>query len=85
MEAIVINIQEHPARTPHQVIRSFLMAHQPDAVELLLWEVFGAYAVSPRKNLLGTDIRDTDVAGLFDGLTSLVAAVHALKDYFETG
>jgi hypothetical protein len=62
MDAIVIDIHNHPARTPQQVIRCFLAAHQPDTVELMLWEIFGNYAVSEKKNLLGMKITDTDVA-----------------------
>ena len=85
MEAIVISIQDHPARTPQQVIRSFLTAHRPEDMELMLWEVLGSYSVSSKKNLFGGNITDTDVAMLFDGLIDMVAAVHALKDYFETG
>ena len=74
MEAIIRNIQHHPARTPGQIIRSFLDTYTPKDVSILLWEIFRLAA----KGGLGEKdcaLAAEEVALLFDQLIDLSAAM----------
>jgi len=74
MEAIIRNIQHHPARTPGQIIRSFLDTYTPKDVSILLWEIFRLAAKGGLGEKDGA-LPAEEVALLFDQLMDLSAAM----------